>query len=117
LNKARLRLGISPEIRDAYSEKFGVPFFVLPPLIERALLPTEPLASPGRARRAGALVGNLWSQKWLDRLRETVRRSGLTLEWYGNTGAAWLRYSADELAADGIIPVGFLPEQELVSRL
>lgn len=119
LAKARLRLGISPEIRDAYEAKYGMPFFVLPPLVEREHILQEP-ALPEAAfteKRPGALIGNIWSQKWLERLRATLRRSGTRLEWYGNTQASWLHYSPEELAADGITTVGFLPEEDLIERL
>ena len=72
LSKARLRLGISPEIRDAYSAKYNVPFHVLPPLVEQEHVLAQP-ALPEAAiteRRPGALIGNIWSQQWLERLRQ-----------------------------------------------
>lgn len=119
LAKARLRLGISPEIRDAYEAKFGFPFHVLPPLVERQHLLAES-APPEAAfveKRPGALVGNVWSQQWLERLRETMRAGGVKLHWYGNTSATWLHYSEQDLAADGITTVGFLPEDDLIERL
>lgn len=119
LGKAQLRLGISPEIREAYEAKFGLRFFVMPPLVERERLCVEPRVPPfgGGSCLPAALVGNVWSQQWLERLRATVRGSGLKLAWYGNTQASWLHYSEAELAADGIIPAGFLPEPELIERL
>src|SRR5213075_1123681 len=41
LEKSRLRLGISPEIRDAYEAKFDQHFAVLPPLVVRENILTE----------------------------------------------------------------------------
>jgi hypothetical protein len=119
LVKAELRLAISPEIRDAYEKKFGVPFFVLPPLVQREHILTEPVLPEAvfLERRAGALVGNVWSQKWLERLRATTRAAGVRLSWYGNTNANWLSYSQDELEADGITIEGFLPEEYLIEKL
>jgi len=119
LGKARLRLGISPEIRDAYEQKFDFPFFVLPPLVERQHLLTKAI-HPEAAfleRRPGALVGNVWSQKWLERLRLTLRSSNAKLHWYGNTKATWLHYSDKELATDGITTIGFVPEEDLIEKL
>lgn len=119
LSKAKLRLGISPEIRDAYAAKYEVPFHVLPPLVEREHVLSNPMVPEAAIteRRPGALIGNVWSQKWLDRLRHTVRGSGVKLHWYGNINASWLNYSPEELAADGITTIGFLPEEDLIDRL
>ncbi len=119
LEKARLRLGISPEIRDAYEAKFDQPFAVLPPLVVRENILAEPILPEAAftERRPGALIGNIWSQKWLERLRQTLRDSGVKLHWYGNTTASWLHYTHEELAADGITTVGFLPEEDLIERL
>lgn len=119
LSKADLRLGISPEIRDAYAAKFRVPFHVLPPLVEREHVLTSPVLPEAAIteRRPGALIGNVWSQQWLDRLRHTLRGSGVKLDWYGNINATWLAYAPEELAADGIRTVGFLPEEDLIERL
>ena len=119
LGKARLRLGISPEICEAYGAKFGSRFHVLPPLVDRRLVSSHPILPEAAAleRRPGALIGNVWSQKWLERLRGAVRGSGVKLVWYGNTQASWLNYGAEELRADGIESAGFLPEEELIDRL
>ena len=119
LAKADLRLGISPEIRDAYAAKFNLPFYVLPPLVEREHVLTSPVMPEAAIteRRPGALIGNVWSQQWLERLRHTLRGSGVTLDWYGNINASWLKYSPEELAADGIRTIGFLPEEDLIERL
>ena len=119
LQKARLRLGISPEIRDAYARKFRLPFHVLPPLVEESTLQrVVEMPDPQFLRdRIGVLIGNVWSQKWLERLRTALKASGLKVHWYGNTNATWLNYSAEQLAADGIQTMGFLPESELLTRL
>jgi hypothetical protein len=119
LAKADLRLGISPEIRDAYEEKFGFPFHVLPPLVQHEHVLTRPVMPEAAIveKRPAALIGNIWSQQWLERLRTALRGSGVKLHWYGNTKASWLRYSETELAADGITTVGFLPEEDLIEKL
>ena len=117
--RAHLRLGISPDIRDAYAEKYGIPFYVMPPLVERDHVLTEPVMPEAAIteRRPGALIGNIWSQRWLERLRHALRGSGVKLHWYGNINASWLRYTKEELEADGITTVGFLPEEDLIERL
>jgi hypothetical protein len=119
LGKAQLRLGISPEIRDAYAAKYTLPFHVLPPLVEREHVLTSPVMPEAAIteRRPGALIGNIWSQHWLERLRQSLRGSGVKLHWYGNINASWLSYSKEELEADGITTIGFLPEEDLIERL
>lgn len=119
LAKADLRLGISPEIRDAYAAKFGVSFYVLPPLVDSEHVLSEPVLPEAAIveRRPGALIGNVWSQQWLERLRTTLRGSGVKLHWYGNTRASWLTYTEEELNADGITTIGFLPEDDLIEKL
>lgn len=117
--RAHFRLGISPEIRDAYAAKYGIPFYVMPPLVERDHVLTEPVMPEAAIteRRPGALIGNIWSQRWLERLRHALRGSGVKLHWYGNINASWLHYTREELAADGITTIGFLPEEDLIERL
>src|SRR5215213_6789754 len=53
----------------------------------------------------------------MKRLRHALRGSGVKLHWYGNINASWLKYSKEELEADGITTVGFLPEEDLIERL
>jgi hypothetical protein len=119
LGKASLRLGISPEIRDAYQDRYGMPFFVLPPLVAHEHVITQAIVPEAAIveRRPGALIGNVWSQKWLERLRQTLRGSGVKLHWYGNTNASWLHFDKQELAKDGIVTIGFLPEDDLIEKL
>ncbi len=119
LSKANLRLAISPEMRDAYEDKYGLNFWVLPPVVRpeavctRAGLPQPELLQS----RSGVLVGSLWSRRWLERLRAVVKASGLTLDWYGNATAPWLKVTRAELRRDGIIDAGFVPEAELTVHL
>lgn len=117
--RAKLRLAISPEMRDACAAKFGMPFHVLPPLVEPQHVVREPEVPEAAIAegRPGALVGNVWSGRWFESLRATVRSSGVKLQWYGNINASWLKYSKEDLASDGISAVGFLPEENLIERL
>ncbi|MGV3774711.1 MAG: hypothetical protein ACO1QB_17560 [Verrucomicrobiales bacterium] len=119
LERSRLRLAISPDLRDAYEKKFGSEFHVMPPLVNSSLLSTIPQqpSGPNFESGTGILLGNVWSQKWLQRLRETVRNTGIKLHWYGNTKASWLTFTEADLAADGITGYGFLPEDELIAKL
>ena len=104
LGKAQLRLGISPKSARLTSESFGHPFFVLPPLVQPENILTKPVLPEAAflEKRAGALIGNIWSQKWLERLRAAVRAAGVKLDWYGNTNANWLHYSAEDSLPTGL---------------
>lgn len=119
LGKSSLRLAISPELRDAYEQKYHLKFWVVPPVVKHAALQTIPHFPTGKKarERIGVLVGSLWSLAWLGQLRRTVRESGLEVHWYGNS-AFWAgKVTAAELAQDGIIDCGFLPEGELTEKV
>lgn len=120
LEKSALRLAISPEMRDAYEQKFGLRFWLLPPVVTPAAVQSDaPLPAVGDLPSAntGVMVGSVWGRKWLDKLRRAVRESGLEVDWYGNFDARHLKTSVEELAQDGIVHRGFLPEGELRERL
>ncbi len=66
----------------------------------------------------GILIGNVWDRVWLDRLRKTIRESGLQLDWYSNNPeAVWLKDSITDLASDGIHLHDPLWGQDLVNEL
>lgn len=119
LANSDLRLAISPELRLAYEMKYRRKFWLLPPTVEPGLIATSynPPPPPGLPR--GVLIGNIWAQRWLDRLVETVKDSGATIDWYCNSGNApgWLLMDEQVLAAAGITLHAPLPERELASAL
>jgi len=119
LTKSNLRLAISPEMRDAYENKYNLKFWVLPPVVRTSASNIEPQRTAHRSisPHTGILVGNLWSEHWLERLRQTIREAGIQVHWYGNSKASWLKVTPAELEQDGIIDCGFLPEAELTERL
>ena len=119
LNKASLRLAISPEMRDAYEKKYNLKFWVVPPIVSKGDPPAVPRQPSGEhlESRTGVLVGNLWSRKWLSELRRAVKEAGIPLHWYGNTRASWLKVTSLDLQQDGILDCGFLPEPELSERV
>jgi hypothetical protein len=73
LGHSGLRLVISPEMREAYQKKYGLGFWVMPPLVPEALLKRDPVPFPaGADPRRGVLLGNIWGQRWLDTLRRVL---------------------------------------------
>ena len=158
VEKAELSFAISSEMRNAYEQRYGKKFYVLPPIVPENLIKrgvdaesvaeeteaSEPevkryqrvvqflkgkLSSLRKNRsnhksvapkdsRRGILVGNVWDQRWLDMLRETVRGSGYEVDWYSNNpDAVWLNQQTSELANDGIHLRDALWGQDLVDEL
>lgn len=117
LQKSSLRLAISPELRLAYERQYGQKFWLLPPVIATSLITEKvtPLEIAKNNPKRGILVGNIWGQQYLDYLRETVRGSGISVDWYCNNyyNPGWLTIDKDELAKDGIFMYPPLAEHEL----
>ncbi len=114
-----LRLAISPEMAQAYERVFAQPFHYLPPVLPEAAGGVanswDPQSIP--ADRL-AMLGNVWTAKRFQQLREFVRATGLTIDWFGNgPKASWLAADPAALAREGIHCRGFLPEDELAATL
>jgi hypothetical protein len=119
LDRARLRLVIGPEMRDVYEAKYGMPFWVMPPVVADHIVKrgATPLP-PGIDLRRGVLLGNIWGQRWLDMLRRIFRGTGVTIDWYCNQlNPPGLEYDRDELAADGIVQRDPIAEDDLPKAL
>lgn len=115
LERAKLRLVIGPEMREAYEEKYDMPFWVMPPVVADHIIKREavPPAS-GIDPRRGVLLGNIWGQRWLDMLRQIFRGAGVTIDWFCNQiNPPGLEYDRDELAADGIVQRDPIAEDDL----
>lgn len=120
LEKSVLRLAISPELKRAYEQQYGLKFWLLPPLVDKEIVKIQnPLDSETKRENRGILVGNIWSQKYLDIFRETVRKTGVSIDWYCNNydNPRWLTFDREELKSDGITIYPPLKESELVEKL
>lgn len=121
LKKSSLCLAISPEMQYAYEQKYSTKFWLLPPVVSskllqsRARLPVEEIQDS----KASILIGNIWGQRWLELLRETIRGSGIKVHWYCNRGSKseWLTFDKKDLEKDGIIIHNSLKEPDLVAVL
>lgn len=104
LARSALRLVISPEMRDAYQKKYRMRFSVVPPVVSEAIIQrtTSVMPADGHLRR-GALLGNIWGQRWLDALRHLFRDSDFSVDWFCNEKKpSGLVFNRDQLSADGI---------------
>ncbi|AIE73337.1 MULTISPECIES: hypothetical protein [unclassified Synechocystis] len=102
LYRADLCLGISRPLCDAYEAKFKRKFWFVPPVVQGHLIATEPYLPERRSPEGpqGVMIGNVWSQQWLEQLRSLCRATGVKIHWYGNPNRDWLNFSEAELAED-----------------
>lgn len=119
LENADLCLGISRPLCNAYEEKFGKKFWFFPPVVENHLIQDkrESIVNPKLLKKNGVLIGNIWSQRWLDQLRLLCKSANVEMDWYGNPNRDWLYFDEKQLENDGIFFKGFLPEDELIDKL
>jgi len=120
LNRSKICLGISPQLCDAYSQKYNVPFWFVPPVVDKKIisqtinLPSDEFLSSQR----GILIGSIWGQTWLDNLRKITKSLGINIDWYGNPHRDWVKFEEEELQKDGIFFQGFLDdENDLIQKL
>jgi hypothetical protein len=119
LAKSDLRLVIGPEMRDAYEQKYGMKFWVVPPLVSEEVIRTTlaPRPAEGDGKR-GVLLGNIWGQRWLDLLRKTFRGSGYAVDWFCNIkDPKTLNFDRAEMESDGIRLMDPVPEADLPGTL
>lgn len=114
LDHAQLRLGISPEFCTLYRDLFGHEIHFAPPIVDASLAQRDPLHLGPEASPAGVLLGNVWSQRWLEKLADTVAAARVPMVAYGPKSPQWVKN--DALAAQ-VETRGFLPEDELVTAL
>jgi hypothetical protein len=117
VNRSSIRFAISEPLRAAYEEKFGQAFYLLPPVVDPHLFAPADLAYQSVSPPVGAMIGNLWSKELVEQFIETVKGSGLSINWYGNAGKPFLQLDPDELAKTGIHLKSLVPEEQLVREL
>ena len=114
IQQAKICVAISPALCRAYTEKYGRRFWFAPPTADPDLFVPPGHHFQQNAPPRGILVGNLWSSQTLSRFRDTVRLSGLQIDWCGNAGKPFIALDADELEKDGIVLRSHLPEPSLI---
>lgn len=120
LSKCDLRLATHPELREAYQEKYGLPFYILPAVVPHHLLNTVPTKPDEKLlnSKTGALIGSIWSPHWFELLSNTIVRAKIRLDWYGNYSYDWLIESPKQIQQErGLTPYGVIAEEELAEKL
>ena len=102
--KSKLRLVISPEMREAYQTKYHMRFWVMPPVVAEEIIQRHPVAPPPATNPPRcALLGNIWGQRWLEMLPEIFRGGNIEVDWYCNQkDPSGLAFDRARLAEDGI---------------
>ena len=113
VKQADLCLAISPLLCTAYAEKYKRRFWLAPPVADPDLFVPPQYRFEANIPPRGILVGNLWSSHTLSRFRETIRASGLKIDWYGNAGKPFIALDPDELGKEGIALHSHIPERAL----
>jgi hypothetical protein len=119
LARSSLRLVISPEMRDAYQAKYRMRCFVVPPVVSEAIIRRDVSTAPPQADfRRGALLGNIWAQRWLDLLRGVFSGSEYSVDWFCNEKKpSGLIFDREKLSRDGITQRDPIAELDLPSVL
>jgi hypothetical protein len=117
LERSSMRFAISETLRAGYEQKFRNPIWIIPPVnCERFFAPPG-LPAPNNEPPRGVIIGNVWSVEILQQLRELIKVSRITVQWYGNAGKPFIQLDPIELANEGIILRGNVAEDPFVREL
>jgi hypothetical protein len=117
LERSAMRFAISEALRSGFEEKYGLPVYIIPPANCRRWFAPSDFPSPNNQPPKGVIIGNVWSPEILEEVRGLIKASGLTVEWFGNAGKPFIQLDAAELAKEGLIMHGIVPEDRLVHAL
>lgn len=117
VDASTLRFVISDTLRQAYQSKYGLPFWILPPVASARYFVPDAYHYPRNDPPQGVLIGNLWNAEIISQFRQTIRQSALKVTWYGNAGKPFYELDPSELAKEGIILHSHLTDEPLVEAL
>jgi hypothetical protein len=119
LAKSSIRFATHSELREAYENKYGLEFHILPAVVPHELVFSgcEPVDASGRISTSGVLIGSLWSKRWYDMLCAAAEGAGLRLDWYGNNKYPWMEIEIGPIKETGVNARGLIPEPELVEKM
>ncbi|WP_228024101.1 twitch domain-containing radical SAM protein [Synechocystis salina] len=127
LSQASLRLVTHPEIREAYENKYGLKFWLLPSVVSPALMADPPVLPKDAIlypNSVGALIGALEPTELIESLKITLTTAGISLDWYNGASGipeedpfTDLQTHPEWVQQWGLHPRGILAESELVENL
>ena len=115
--RSAICFAISEPLRNAYREKYGRDFWIIPPVVDPAHFVPANFEFPKNDPPQGVLIGNVWSAEILSRFRRMIQFSGLQLDWYGNAGKPFIELDPKRLATEGLHLKTLVPEEELINAL
>jgi FkbM family methyltransferase len=117
---ADICFAISREMADSYEKRFGVKFWVVPPLVPDDLicgdLSETRNSSSDIERDRGVLIGNAWCSAWLDKLGEVLLECNKHIDWYGGAFNKLHNINIEELTSRNIHYKGFVPTEASLAR-
>jgi hypothetical protein len=119
LEKCDLRLTTHSEMREAYEEKYGLKFYLLPAVVPPDLISAS-ISKPETElvrEKTGVLVGSVWGRAWFDQLKSVIGASDLACHWFGNHKTPFFRITKEELIEARIRAVGVVSEGALADQL
>jgi hypothetical protein len=92
---------------------------VVPPLVSDSVMRTTLSSAPAAdAPARGVLLGNIWGQRWLELLRQTLRGTSITVDWYCNVkNPQMLNFDRTAMEQDGIRLMNPVHEADLPATL
>ena len=120
IDHSDLILAISPEMADAYLNKYKKNVYFFPPLVSPRvkILNSCWSATASNSLSRGAMIGNIWSQRRLQQILDLLGKTRIQIDWYGHGGKApWFQGSKEEWAKTGLHYHGWLEEGDLLTKL
>lgn len=111
---------ISPEFRSAYEKEFNRKIWIIPPLVAPRFIRSKPSDVPKglAAATEAVMIGNIWSQAWLDDLIRVLSASKWKLTWYvSNAEPNWLKINKAAARSAGLEIANSPPVEELIERI
>lgn len=111
---------ISPEFRSTYEREFNRKIWIIPPLVAPRFIRSTPSDVPKglAAATEAVMIGNIWSQAWLDDLIRVLAASKWKLTWYASNSAPnWLKINKGAARSAGLEIANSPPVEELIERI
>lgn len=113
LEKSSLRLAVSPEMRDAYEQRYRLKFWFVPPVVPSDLIQShfESALDEKLANKTGVLIGNVWNERWFNNLQKLLTGFSHQIDWFRSGQVQDFQWLADK---QSFLQQGILRQQDFV---
>jgi len=113
LEKSSLRLAVSPEMRDAYEQRYRLKFWFVPPVVPNDLIQNyfKPASEDKRHDKTGVLIGNVWNERWFNNLQKLLTGFPHHIDWFRSGQVQDFQWLADKQA---FLQQGILRQQDFI---